>query len=248
MKRSVSSDAFRSEPKKDRMQATLHRYFDVPSGQASTSRHQDFLQPEKRSAAEMIGIRVYSKEEIERSEGMTKDFYRFWNLKAEEICSDEETLKKLGRSVTGIQGAIHTSWVLRKSELLELEGSKIKELAKEAYPDLVTRGKKLKSLETGLMRMGVAMTAVTSAYEQIAADTGPASLTSKQQLHDRMSELKQAQESLRKALQRKRTEIGEMKLEALSSSEVILAKPAELTSSEVESLAVDVLEQAPDDQ
>ena len=64
--------------------------------------------------------------------------------------------------------------------------------------------------------MGVAMTAVTSPYDR----TAPIPSIVQKQLHDKMTELIEA---LRKSLQKKRSEIVEKQVQALSSSSVILA-------------------------
>ena len=109
MKRSLPVDGREPKVKRNR-QATLHRYF---GGQST----RPTLLPltKEKSAAESAGVRLYSEAEVDAADGMTKKYYRFWNAKAEEICSDEDTLSKLERNLTMMHGAIHTSWVLKKT-------------------------------------------------------------------------------------------------------------------------------------
>lgn len=104
-----------------------------------------------------------------------------------------------------VHGAIHTSWVLKKTELLLIEIDQIKELAKEIWSDTTRREKKMSTLSQGSCHMEQAMIAINSVYEQIEATTTKRLHSQlEQQLTGRMTELKQAQEAVQKGIQRKR--------------------------------------------
>ena len=99
--RYIPLDVRVAEAKRKR-QATLHRYL---GGQSTWPT----LLPatKKKSAAESIGVRLYSEAEVDAAGRMTKQYYCFWNAKAEELSSDEDTLLKLKRILTILYGAIH---------------------------------------------------------------------------------------------------------------------------------------------
>ncbi len=78
-------------------------------------------------AAEKIRIKLYSEDEIVATpDVMLAKFKQFWNGAAEEICSDEAALLKLNSNVKAIEGAIHTSWKIKKTEILLAEVDEIR--------------------------------------------------------------------------------------------------------------------------
>ena len=73
------------------------------------------------SPVRKYGIKVYSKSEIcDASSDMEQKYRCFWNEKAEEICGSKATLSLL-KTKQAIQGAIHSAWVIQKTEYLLLE-------------------------------------------------------------------------------------------------------------------------------
>lgn len=106
-----------------------------PSKQRKISRQPTILdfttgQPHKNkvtksdpySAARARKVKVFTESEIEVSTGLRKVYRRFWNDKAEEICSSRSLNKfKPGE----IQGAINVAWTLEKTRHLKEEMEKV---------------------------------------------------------------------------------------------------------------------------
>ena len=67
---------------------------------------------------------------IDKACGLNQHRLRFWNDKAAEICSDRSTLLALGNNREAVEGAIHSSWTLHKTSLLELQLEELEEKEK----------------------------------------------------------------------------------------------------------------------
>lgn len=79
---------------------------------------------DRYSFARARKVEIFTKREIESSTGLQKIYRRFWNEKAEEICS-ESNLKsfKPGK----VQGAINNAWSIKKTRHIREEIDSLKE-------------------------------------------------------------------------------------------------------------------------
>ena len=94
-------------------QSTLKKFFKSDSQCETTTPTTLSITPQ------YMGIHIFSLEEITESIGLNREYRKFWNEKAYELCSDKEIRHKLNDKVA-IQGAINTSWTLYKSGLLDI--------------------------------------------------------------------------------------------------------------------------------
>ena len=85
-----------------------------------------------------FGVRVYSSAEINDAVGLEKQYREFWNAKARDICGDKKSVGKLVEKIA-MHGAINSSWILHKTELLKLEADELCSLATEIYPDEIAQ-------------------------------------------------------------------------------------------------------------
>ena len=135
-------------PKRPCKQPTIHKYFrgESPADgdvseiviESAQSSSKNVLAYVAERTPEFLGIRVYTREQIEEITGLQQDFKQFWNEKAVELCRDQSVCGKLQGNKTAIQGAIHTSWILHKTSLLELKAEKLQEDLKMVYHDHIT--------------------------------------------------------------------------------------------------------------
>ena len=73
-----------------------------------------------------FGIHTYSSAEIDSSEGLEKAYREFWNEKALAMCNDKFARDKLSTDKVAAHGAINTSWILHKVDLLDLKAEELK--------------------------------------------------------------------------------------------------------------------------
>lgn len=91
---------------------------------ASTSAGQD-----KYHFARSRGIRIFSDREIESQDAeMTKEYWRFWNDTAEELCSDR-AYNDWGKR--DLKLYIDAAWIIHKTYLQELRERELAGLLKE---------------------------------------------------------------------------------------------------------------------
>lgn len=150
----------------------------------------------------MFNIHLYSEEEVKNVKfGLNQQRLRFWNEKAVEICSDKTITNELDNNREAIEGAIHSSWTLHKTGLLELQVEELEDKAK-VY-DEVAREYLLRNVRKNLDRMQTSHATISALSDMIAESSD---MTQKvqleKQLSQEMSELKRAQDALSKAIQR----------------------------------------------
>lgn len=108
-KRRVSGEAEGSKKSKRQVcstQPTLHKYF-VSENSGNGDSMKSTVAPQ---TPQSYGIHIYTPQEVDEAKGLEKDYRRFWNEKAAEICQDKSSRLMLGDKVA-IQGAINTSWI-----------------------------------------------------------------------------------------------------------------------------------------
>lgn len=149
-----------------------------------------------------FNINIYSQSDIEKACGLNQQRLRFWNDKAAEICADRSAVRELGNSREAIEGAIHSSWTLHKTSILELQLEELEEKAKAKYDDEVAREHVLMTAKKNLVRLQASHATVTTLSDMIAESSGFQKVQLENQLSQEMSELKKAQDALSKAIQR----------------------------------------------
>ena len=97
-----------------------------------------------RIATETKGLKIYTEKHINGCTGLTKNYRKFWNAKAEAMCKNK---KYNGWSQASIEGVVNCSWVLKKITLLNedvrllaIKITELRELDKQlnSLPDLKT--------------------------------------------------------------------------------------------------------------
>lgn len=227
-----------SRPKKKlcTTQLSLKSYFEKASGDgSSTSRASVVVTPN------FYGIHLYSETEINKAVGLQKEFQMFWNEKAHEICADK-TLRARLQNKAAIQGAIYTSWHLHKTHLLELQAEEVREQAHKIHQDAVSTEFRLRAVDNNLERMLQSYASVISISETINSLSSNSEKKAKEEVLDKeMSELKRAQDSLHKALERRREELTLAKKDIEEDHQTMIAGPsAELSDDELEELIEEV--------
>ena len=93
------------------------------------------------------GIKLYSDGEITRSNGYERLYRRFWNQKAEEVCSNKVLVQW---TQTAIEGIITTEWAMKKTPLMYNHAM---EHPSKEYPENVKRRQKSKTVIINSMEM-----------------------------------------------------------------------------------------------
>ena len=219
------------------VQATVFRYFQASEKQSSSSSLQK--PATVAESPKSLGIQYYSHKEIESASGLQKDYRKFWNDKATELCSDKSVRAKL-RNKAAIRGAIDSSWTLHKTHLLQLQAEKLVQQTKQLYSDEVAHSYELTVVTSNVERMLQAYGSVNLTYTEIeSAGSVNEKVILEKQLESDMSELKKAHAALTKAMKQK-TKI----LEAEEMDEAMYAEsPVQLSDSELESLVEIVKEE-----
>lgn len=86
--------------------------------------HPQKVKSDSYSFARARKVKIFAGSEIEGSAGLQKVYRKFWNRKAEEICSNNN-LKSF--KAEEVQGAINVAWTLEKSRHLKEDIDKMKE-------------------------------------------------------------------------------------------------------------------------
>ena len=193
----TSEEETRKQPcKKNLLQASLFKFYKPGDGSSSKPRPPVLQTPSK------FNIHLYSEDEIERARGLNKLRLRFWNDKAVEICSDKSITDELNNNREAIEGAIHSSWTLHKTSLLELEAEELEDKAILVYDDAVARELILKNVKKNRDRMKTAHATIHALSNIIAESSESQKMQLEKQLSQEISELKKAQDALSKAIQR----------------------------------------------
>ncbi len=216
-------------------QATLHRFGFRPAATTDSATCSDTKSP--TSVVDYHGLKIYNEKEIREAPGTEKDFRLFWNEQAKELCTNSAVRLHLGNK-SGLVGAIKTSWVLHKSDLLQLRYDELEKLA-QVYGDESTIARKLESPQNNLARMHKARIAVQQTYEDISKSTSRSNKTMlSAQLTSHMSELRKAQDAFQKACKRKYDEIALLQQQKVIAQ---LEEPEEPAADSEEDYNIDQL-------
>ena len=184
--------------------------------------------PQPYSAAKARNIKIFSAREIAESSGMQKSYREFWNNKAEELCSTS-VLKTFKPGE--IQGAINVAWTIKKTDFLRDQMEEVnKQIISKCPVDLL---KKFQLLSTTLKNNTKLVEAAVSSLQDIQRDLTSArqelfdssNKTERQEaslkvdqlekdLESQLTELRKAQDALRKA-----TDVRRKLLEQLDLSQ-----------------------------
>lgn len=230
-KRKASQEVDKPNKKPAHAQATLFKYF--KSGQQeSPSTEAVKEKPKIARDPATYGIHIYTATEIESSPGNQREFRRFWNEKASELCSDSTVTCKLQDNRAAIEGAIYSSWTLHKTSLLQLQVEDIEARCLNVYKDEVVREYTLTTIRMNLERMLRAHASVNQLYSNISQSAD--ATASESQITAELSELKKSQEALYKAIEKKE---GDIQLAESEEGELMKANsPVELQDDELAAL------------
>lgn len=196
-------------------QASLEKFFSpTTTAKQSSGSSSSSAAPKVVLTPEYYNIHIYSDSEIENAKGLQKDFRKFWNEKAREICADKGVRAKL-RNTSAIKGAIFTSWTLHKTHILKMKADEIEQEAKVAHPDEVNHDLLLTSMRRNVDKMLQAYAATIAKSEEISESTERQE--KEKELHQEMSDLKKAQDALQKSMERRQSAIIFVKQDLRSS-------------------------------
>ena len=189
------------------------------------------------SPVRKYGIKVYSKSEIcDASSDMEQKYRCFWNEKAEEICGSKATLSLL-KTKQAIQGAIHSAWVIQKTEYLLLEVDHLRQMAQEAFGEKVCA--KFKTVDSNAEKTSKSNAAISSLYNSLHPGSSYAErIQVGETVHKEMETLKRAQDALRKVMLRLRKEI--LKTAVKEDKGFSFGGCSEITDAELSSLSEDI--------
>lgn len=219
-----------------KLQTSLFSYYKPTAGQNSLSSDGAIKDKPSRSVFAPVhpstyGLHIYTPPEIENSHGNMKEFRKFWNEKAVELCSDSRVTYKLQGNRSAIEGAIYSSWTLHKTSLLQLRVEKVEAQSSKVYKDEVVKDHVLTVVRKNLQRMLQAQTSVNQLYTEIS-ESESASLESN--LTVEISELKKSQEALIKALEKQEADLALAERE--EGKLMIADSPVQLPEHELETL------------
>ena len=122
-------------------QSTLHAFFKSSSDETTKPTLKVNFTPQ------YMGVHVFSDKDIADSSGLDRDYKKFWNAKAADLCQDKAVRHKLNDKAA-IQGAINTSWTLHKSGLLQLQADELAVYASAVHRDEIAQAATLSSVES----------------------------------------------------------------------------------------------------
>lgn len=99
------------------LKSILHMSFNCSSGETS----RPTLSVDVTHQYMGIYIHMFSDKDIA---GLDRNYKEFWNAQAADLCQDKVVRHKL-KDEASIQGAINTSWILHKSDLLQLQAEEL---------------------------------------------------------------------------------------------------------------------------
>ena len=162
-------------------------------------------------------VKIYSRTEVSKAQGLEKIRRNFWNNKAEELCQDKALSKW---KATAINGVIDTAWTLTKTAVLVTEANNLRDEELQAEPVSTPKPRKQQKVATvdenvkrtlNTHRQLLKINQTLRSLKDIANTTTKKKAKIMQAgdaARSAMGELKQAQESLRKALENKRKCLG----------------------------------------
>ena len=128
-------------------QSTMYKYFE-PQKQGESSHSKTV-----KVTPVTCGIKVYSTTEIDSASGLKKEYFKFWNVKAAELCKNKDVTLKFHNNKRAIMGAINCSWTLERTKLISLQAEELIETAEKVYADEVKREHLLTSVRSNLTRV-----------------------------------------------------------------------------------------------
>ena len=199
-------------------QSTLHNFF-----KSCTGDNKAYPRTLK-STPQLLGIHMYSAEDISSSTGLDKDYKEFWNVQAIELCANEDVRHKL-KDKLAIQGAINTSWTLHKSSLLELQAEQLTISVHQAYSDDAAAKHILSSVESNKKKMMELTNILQLACNDATED----------EVSEHMKELRKVQSALKKAIDYKTKDLCSIPQSLRASS------PENLSPHEVENIVQEIV-------
>lgn len=212
--RAENTDVESLAPKRSKIsrQPTI---LDFATGQS----HQQKVKSDAYSAARARKVKIFTESEIEMCAGIQKEYRKFWNEKAEEICSNSY-LKSFKPGE--IQGAINVAWTLEKTQHLKdmekLEGeidkscNLLNAVLKKVQSSNKTIERNSERVESAHKMLSKTEKALTEErFELFKSSNGPqcrivvAKIEKwEKELAANLTELRRAEDALRKALDVKR--------------------------------------------
>ena len=90
-------------------------------------------------------VKIYSRTEVSKAQGLEKIRRNFWNNKAEELCQDKVLSKW---KATAINGVIDTAWTLTKTAVLVTEANNLRDEELQAEPVSTPKPRKRQKVAT----------------------------------------------------------------------------------------------------
>ena len=228
-----------SPPKPKRLrQQPVFKYFQT--SETATTSAADYSAARGR-------VYLYSESTIEKATDRRQDYYRFWNEKAEELCSSPSFSKYSKQELHGI---IDTHWRMHATELCIRDAEREEELAKSLSQEIP--GHKLalsaKTVNKNLNLLREQHQQIRSINEEITAlrarGLSPQVKTTikqkEEELKNSLTELKLAQDRLRKSV----AGLTTSRTQALASVKRKTQKRNSQASSEIETEHGDSSEEA----
>ena len=218
---------------------------ETPSKQRKLSRQPSILQfcaqpsshklpkSDPYSAAKARNIRIYKESEINESTGLVQVYRKFWNAKAEEICSSHSLRSfKAGE----IQGAINVAWTLEKTRHLKQEVQEVNmEIGQQCSHAVVKKiQSSVKTIEKNTQRVENAHESLSNTHKELAdarfelfKSTNSSqrkkaiekASKKESELEVNLTELRKAQDALRKSIHTKRKLIDSLNVEETEQKE-----------------------------
>lgn len=218
-------------------QSTMFKYF-KPQKQGESS-HSKTIQVTPATC----GIKIYSTTEIESASGLKKEYFKFWNVKAAELCQSKDVTSKFHNNKRAIMGAINCSWTLERTKLISLQAEELIETAEKVYADEVKREHLITSVRSNLTRMQAAHASLMQSNLLMCESSTSDKKRLEDDLTKEMSELRLAQEALIKAIQRKKVDIFAAEKDELESELMESGSPCQLSDNDLETLAITIKEE-----
>ena len=158
-------------------------------------------------------IKIFSQEDVDSSNGYDKLRKQFWNSKANEMMTDRDAKRRFKDDPLAVKGAIDSACVIHKAQLLKLDADKLQKIVRDRdehtqFPKKIA--KDIERMGSNAHRIDMAVIAVNESYRKIdqhhMGPSDPEKIKSLEHaLDSNLSELKKANEAMRKTLERKRT-------------------------------------------
>ena len=179
------------------------------------------LQLRRLTDVELRNIKIYSNSDIEKGKGSEKEYRRFWNEKVKQLAKDRSISKN------EIYKQVNESWKLKRCSLLEAEAQSVQELEKiiaEKVDDWqapstmkkATISKNIQRVRGAIESSQSLRETVTSLSQSLKRDQNSVNRAeiernvkkAKTSLASSLSELRKAQDTLRKNLCIKKSQLS----------------------------------------